>query len=130
MKIYVITKGEYSDYHICAVTESKEKAEMLREVFSRNEYEYDKAKIEEYDTENPDIEKILYPMWEIVFNGNGSVKSIDEVTYGVDRYREEIYDQYYVKNGVFVALFAKDKESAIKIAAERRAKYLAEKQGL
>lgn len=29
MKVYVITKGIYSDYHICAVAMDEEKAKVL-----------------------------------------------------------------------------------------------------
>lgn len=34
MEIYVITKGTYSDYHICALTLDKEKAECLKKIYS------------------------------------------------------------------------------------------------
>lgn len=49
MKVYVITEGNYSDYHICTVTTNKERAEKLVKIFSDN---WDDAKIEEYDTES------------------------------------------------------------------------------
>ena len=49
MKVYVITKGQYSDYHICAVVTDFKKAQILREKFSDK---IDDAKIEEFDTEN------------------------------------------------------------------------------
>lgn len=44
--IYVITKGCYSDYGICAATTDKAKAEELRLLFSD---EYDDAHIEEHE---------------------------------------------------------------------------------
>lgn len=34
MKLYAITKGEYSDYHIVALTASLSKAKRLREIYS------------------------------------------------------------------------------------------------
>lgn len=49
MKIYVITKGEYSDYHICAATTEKERAEFLRDMASTIKTDGQEAKIEEFD---------------------------------------------------------------------------------
>lgn len=34
MTIYAITKGDYSDYHICALTVNKEKAEQLKKLYT------------------------------------------------------------------------------------------------
>lgn len=48
MKIYVITKGAYSDYHICAVATDKKKAEILRKAFSDD---WNEAQIETYETD-------------------------------------------------------------------------------
>lgn len=44
--IYVITKGSYSDYGICAVTTDKARAEELKLLYSDR---YDDANIEEYE---------------------------------------------------------------------------------
>jgi hypothetical protein len=51
MKIYVITQGEYSDYHICAVTDDKERAKKLQLIYSDS---YNAAEIEEYNTDDYD----------------------------------------------------------------------------
>lgn len=45
-KVYVITCGEYSDYHICAVCSTRERAEELRPLYSDR---YDIAEIEEFE---------------------------------------------------------------------------------
>lgn len=34
MKIYIITKGDYSDYHICNVTTDYQKAQRYKEAYS------------------------------------------------------------------------------------------------
>lgn len=55
MKVYVITQGCYSDYHICAVTldKDKDKAERLQKLYSAKEGSYmDNAEIEEYETDD------------------------------------------------------------------------------
>ena len=48
MKIYVVTRGCYSDYRIIAVFESKEKAEHYAKYHS----DYDSCIVEVYDTED------------------------------------------------------------------------------
>ena len=50
MKIYIITKGSYSDYHICNVTTNYKKAKRYKEAYSDN---WGEACIEVYkDGEN------------------------------------------------------------------------------
>ena len=123
MKVYVITKGEYSDYHICAVATDYEKACILQKKFSAK---YEPAEIEEFDTEDfNDIfaKKILY---SVQFDSNGNVKSVYEK--GID-YFDQKDNPVLVYNGkeVSVNVFAFNKESAIKIAAEKRAMELSKR---
>lgn len=128
MIIYVITKGEYSDYGICAVTENKEKAELLKKYYSD---EWNEAKIEEYDTENPATVN-LEPMFKIYFDDKGNIESIKEYN-NLDYESEErisYYDSWVNSKGMFVSVKAETKEQAIKIASERRAKCLAEEMEL
>lgn len=49
MKVYVITAGAYSDYHICCVCLDKETAEKRARLFDDNEW--DRAQVEEFDTD-------------------------------------------------------------------------------
>lgn len=48
MKIYVITEGDYSDYHIIGVTLDRKKAETYCRVSQNNNYAPD---VEEYETD-------------------------------------------------------------------------------
>ena len=48
MKVYVITNGMYSDYHICCVCLDREGAERRQKLFSDS---FDEAEIEEFDTD-------------------------------------------------------------------------------
>ena len=117
MKIYVITKGEYSEYHICAVAIDYEKACILQKKFSSK---YDPAKIEEFDTEDfNDIfaEKILY---SVRFEPNGTVTNVFERDIDYFDPKDNPVQVCWGKE-VLVYVFAFDKESAIKIAAEKRA---------
>lgn len=52
MKVYVITAGVYSDYHICCVCLDRETAERRKKLFSDN---YDEAEIEEFDTDEYEV---------------------------------------------------------------------------
>ena len=60
MKVYIVTRGSYSDYHIEAVFLSKEKAEYYVK-YNSGSY-YDTPYIEEHDTEdeNYDVSKQGY----------------------------------------------------------------------
>jgi hypothetical protein len=125
MKVYVITKGEYSDYHICAVTLDEKKAERLAKIHTDS---WDKADVEEWDTE--EHQDLL----------NGRVPYIVKFWKGVqnnttvDRYTGNRAD---FKPGTFldgscdeVKLYATDAEAAIKIAAEHRFYHMAQVEGI
>jgi hypothetical protein len=122
MKIYVITKGEYSDYRIVAVAIDPEKADQLAEFFSDR---YDTAEVEEYDTEDvPDLTKGM-KVFCIRFNKCGEVVYIHE--------RPDCWDcsiALCADCSVLMYIQANNEEEAIKIGAEKRAKYLAERMGL
>ena len=128
MKIYVITKGSYSDYHICTVTTDKEKAEKLAKIYSDR---YDSAQVEEYDNnQTTDSEFNEYiPVWFIVVGRNGSVKISEIESYTND---PETPNSYYFSNDDdFTAhVKLKDKSKAIKIALDQRVKMLSERFGL
>lgn len=123
MKIYVITKGEYSSYHICAVATDPAKADQLAEFYSDR---YDTASVEEYDTEDvPDLTKGK-SVFLIRFDKRGNVDTAYE--------NPEDWDDNAIgmnANGaVWMYVQADTKVDAIKIGAERRAKFLAEQMGL
>lgn len=109
MKIYAITKGNYLDYHICALTTSESKAEQLQNIYSdENSY----AAIEVYeDYENQD----LCIFWYCDANGlNPKIYTYHEKERVRDTYDGEVL-------GVYV--YAKDKECAINKAQEMLKKY-------
>lgn len=124
-KVYVITAGSYSDYHICAVTLDPQKAETLKKFYDKTEY--DEAGIEEYDADYY-YDRIAsgYTMYLVQFDSDGEAHWIRDNRSPDDENVYETCNGYYVN----VTVWAKDKESAIKIAAEKRAKYLAEKEGI
>lgn len=123
MKVYVITKGEYSEYHICAVATDYEKACILQKRFSTK---YNPAEIEEFDTEDfNDIftEKNLYDVW---FGSNGNMVQVFEED--MDYFSVQNNPVRVLKSGMIaVYVFAFNKESAVKIAAEKRAMELSKR---
>ena len=129
--IYVITKGEYSDYHICAVANTPERAEELRKMYCdiRND-----ANIEEFEENVPSEEwYILTPTeyYEIEFNKKGEIIDIrtyyDEPNQNI-KFSYSVYEKY---NRVTIFnITAADEAHARKIAIDYRAKKLAEEYGL
>lgn len=129
MKVYVITVGEYSDYRICAVTLDKENAEKLKK--KCDHFDYTGAQIEEYDTD--ESESILIgDVYRVYFDRSGKVEEVGKsnlTSYTLEMSKEEPFFNS-LDNLLTVYVIADNAEAAIKIAAERRAKYLAEKMGL
>lgn len=117
-KVYIITKGVYSDYHICAVTLDKNIAEKLCRAYTDNDRH--KAWIEEYDlNERLEDVRIMYCV-EI---------TDDDVEVCVDDDDNKEYE--FGDRGDFTAyVLARDQEHAVKIAQDRRAEYLAKKNGV
>lgn len=129
MKVYVITSGEYSDYRICAVTLDKEKAEKLRK--RCDHFDYTGAQIEEYDTEESES-LLIGNSFRVCFDKSGNVEMIakNELTCYTLEMCKEKPSFNAIDNLLTVYVMANSAEDAIKIAAERRAKYLSEKMGL
>lgn len=130
MKVYVITAGYYSDYHICAVTTDEKKAHKIAEQCSDR---WGDASVEEYDTERVDVlvargEVLPY---EVAFDRNGCVNWTSKEVEQELRGEFEPGVQRRKRDGlVRVSLYATDADAAIKIAAEKRAEYLAREEGL
>ena len=123
-KYYVVTQGEYSDYHIVAVTSDREIAEKIAAKFTGRSY-YDECRIEEYG----DAEVMLKPAWLVYFDKNGNVDGTRECDSAYDYENIGIvreYNRCFGVGDIIVTVSADAKESAIKIAAEKRAQYLAE----
>lgn len=129
MKVYVITTGEYSDYRICAVTLDKEKAEKLK--IKCDPLDYTGARIEEYDTDECEA---FYDgdIYRVHFDVGGCVYTIaksEPTSYALEMLKAKPHFDA-ISHLLIVYVSADSAEAAIKIAAERRAKYIAEKMGL
>lgn len=130
MKIYVITKGSYSDYRICAVSTDKEKAEKLARLYTDR---YDEAEVEEYDTDaDVDLFEGRIP-YEVRFTSTGEVSEVTKVAEYRTDFKPCIVETFRRGQGshpfIYVRLFASSDEEAVKIAAEKRAEHLGRKEG-
>lgn len=122
MKIYVITDGEYSDYHIITATTDEKMAKSIAKRFNAN--------IEEY--EDAELIVNMKSLYFIRFDESGAVASSRNTTNDIYFYRDRDMGicKFDAASGVFVTIEADSLEEAIKIAAEKRAKFLAEKFGI
>lgn len=124
MKIYVVTKGCYSDYSIIAATLDEEKAKKLAEKFSDK---CDTAEVEVYE----DSDIYFKPVWFVRFDTNGDV-------YEVVRERDSSeYAYHYIgdvrrdtRGRVMTYVSADTSEEAVKIASEKYAMFVAKEKGL
>ena len=125
MKIYVITKGEYSDYHICAVATEKDKAVVLQKRFSDT---YENAEIEEYDTDYHS-EMLKYDgLYRVTFREKESLIATNVIPDFVER---ESFSPKKCKDGsIQIHVFANNEIDAVKFASDKIAKYRAENMGL
>lgn len=126
MKVYVITKGEYSDYMICDVTLDKEQAELLKREYSDR---WEEACIEEYDIDRYKIEvsEDYKPMWNVEFCRNEISRCY---AFTGDNVKHGTVHNVGRCSTIYVYVNAKDEEHARKIAKDIYMKWLAEQNNL
>lgn len=116
MKIYAITKGDYSEYHICRLTTDYEKAKRYKEAYSDRCGE---AWIETYE-DNENDEQMLYWQYNLDTDTLTLSETIDAEKIWVRR-DGSIYR---------VDVRASDKVHAFEKVFDMLAKYKAEQAGL
>ncbi len=119
MKVYVVTQGEYSAYHIVGVTLDREKAERWLKMYEEDSDRYaDAAQIEEFETDE--------------FGANGMYMWIvDEDGAELNNWHDDDLGEWYCDNANFrVTVMARDKAHALKAAYDKIAMLKAEKEGL
>lgn len=124
-KVYVITSGCYSDYHICAVTLDPERAKNLRRLFDN----WSGANIEEYPLDEK-VETRIYGVTLQRETGKHIKTKLDDYDNYHDGYVEEDYDLEADEQHLTFWCTAKDEEHALKIARDRLAQYKAEREGI
>ena len=137
MKVYVITCGAHSDYRICAVAIDPKRAEELKKRFDLADDTG--ANIEVWDTDGNKFNlSQSQDTYEVHFDGRGKCigiinKTADHISRQGRYYTDEDLEEKIYYNGgnkhCYVSVFAYEAESAVKIATERRAKFLSEMHG-
>lgn len=112
--IYVVTDGDYSDYHIIAATVHKEAAERLAKRYN--------AHIEEYEDgiAIPD-----YPIWRCEVSDSECQVSKFESDYAIPDAMDKRFFKCSKRGGALCYVFAKDEDHARKIACDRYAEWKA-----
>ena len=64
MKVYIVTRGEYSDYHICAVfTKRKDAAKYIERTKRVDDWLSEEKRIETWPLDQPPEEWVLTLVW-------------------------------------------------------------------
>lgn len=116
MKIYIITKGDYSDYHICNVTTDYQKAKRYKEAYSDK---WGEARIEVY--EDGEKEKECYCWNYNPVSHTAEISNYNEKERVVKDRKGKIYS---------VVVYADIEKHAVKKAQDMIAKHKAEQAGL
>lgn len=125
MRIFLVTEGDYSDYHVVAAFSTREKAEKFAKKF------VNPPEIEEYELD-PVPERVYkdnMDLWYVQMAKDGKVwRSFKTQPYG------EVDDSHFPDSievrgdpDIFFCfnVWARDEDHAIKIANEKRTQYLA-----
>ena len=140
MKVYIVTSGSYSDYHIDAVTLDKDQAERLAQAVT--DYGWDEGHVTVWDTDDfkiiDDGMKLYYVM--IFLNETGcdiSRISIQETSPISSLTHQSLafidHSKFDESNGggnIQFGVRARDEEHAKKIAYDKFAEWKAQKEGL
>lgn len=123
-KIFIVSSGSYSDYHIDGIFDDKELAQKYIDAFEKDSYE--EMGIEEWDL-NPhekEIRKGCRPYFlRISRDGEVSDIEIEDSSYGF-REQDDRYG-FAIDNSLYFHVFAKDEKHAIKSISDKRAYLLA-----
>lgn len=116
MKIYVITKGCYSDYSIYGVAIDKEKAERMKKYFSDDE----EAEIEEYDTDTFEPLNVGKKPYSVYYRKDG-LRYLKLMTYDLYAFNPKVRKDR--GGGYSMCVWAIDEDHALKIADDKLAEY-------
>ena len=143
--VFVVTAGDYSDFRIIAIFSSKKEAEDYMQWRDKlGEMDYDHFNdIEVWPLGSPEYKRpdgrIMYRVmfWEKSeahdLSPSNNVMIHDEVREESFHFHEgqtNTLSPFAKQSTIIVVCLAKDKEHALKIASDKRAKFYAEREGL
>lgn len=138
-KVYVVTRGSYSDYSICAIFTSRYRAKKYIEAYEEHDTWVDFNRIETWEL-NPEDANLIrkgYTTWAVTMLRDGTVENIYDNGVGVYRcaatsafiWRRSQASAYRGTNtpdALRVDAWTTSKEHAIKIANDIRRQKIAE----
>ena len=123
-KVYIITQGEYSDYHIVKVFDTREKAEEYTKLANTFNHIWGDYMIEEYEVNNTDVNlgmlQVFYDYYSNKITGCYFCETTD-----IDNYYNQ---QHRVINNPFCFFIPADSRYTdqnilLKIAQDKYAEY-------
>lgn len=125
MKVYIVTDGDYSDFHIISVWSDKPTAEKVAGFHGG-------AEVREYEVNGPmESERMTF---FFMFNEKGDIEKGWVSGFACEVHQEERCEPFHWLGGnkELLKVFAKgkDRDHAFKKACDMRAKYLAEQAGI
>jgi hypothetical protein len=135
-KLYAVTAGTYSDYHIVSLCSDKARAKQICDIYnSGNTNYYGSASVEEFD--DGIRADLTQPVFKITLHKDGELKNVLECNGGekIDvllapncSWRLRVTEQW---NGDYLThVVAGNVDTAIKIARDRLAQYKAKCEGI
>ena len=135
MKVYVISSGEFSEYHIAAVALEEKEARMKCAVLN-NDSDDDYYEIEEYDTDEVKVSTnadINLRFFLHVRKSSGNVIAFTDGYMTTEQTGINVEYDYYNKEIIrcrAILPYGTTKEKARKIMLDRIAKFKAEQAGI
>lgn len=129
-KIYVLSKGEYSDRHVIGATTDKALAERMREMYSTD---YDYATIDEFEDGVMEDWYTPHQYWRVGIGADGEIAVISR-HWSVDDFARPLVDRWSDYTFIFPGMDIKyivdgitadDEDHAKKIAFDTIARYKA-----
>jgi hypothetical protein len=133
MKIFIVTDGEYSDYSICSVWSTKEKADEMVRIKRLDEYS--SARVEEYEVDPTEyVEKEGIRVMISMGTGEMIMELEDRFMGKTHKYpHPDVFVSpgtwYHVENNTIESIHLTE-ELALKAARDFRAKKIAEQNNL
>ena len=129
-KVYIVTAGTYSDYHIVGATLDRKQAELACEVYGWKDRFGDPIDIEEYDLDIFDGIKETDHIYRVEFDWEGGYSIKEEKVCGYINPINGVDEEDMCWGNYSVTVAAQDEAHAIKIAQDKRAEYLARKEDI
>ena len=123
MKIYVITKGEYSSYHIVGATTDEKLARKLQKIHNNK---FCEARVETYE----DSYEEMLPIYEVFANLDGKILEVNRQDVPLYHLKKEIGLLQKTPSGYILDVQAENEKIAKKIFFDTLAQEKAKKEGI